>query len=298
MTSLTPVTAQGLFARILTAASSCFLLIFVAAVLVALLPIRFIDPIWQLGVIRSLVDNSSFPLISLVLLHFASHLEPANGRWLARCTTFRSLAISATLGFLLIVPLQAFATWKAIAASEATTTVQQRQVSETFGALREAIRTAPTLDNLQRRLRQLNGPVLQAADLNQPLPRLRQQLLVALQQAESTVKTQLPAIPPERKWDLIKESVRIVASALAFAFAFGAAACRPGDSHSLWAVLTRWWTNWYKARQIAAMELGNALKSSMNATRHLARQAQLRKAWKSNYELKRKMEAKRRRQSK
>lgn len=298
MTSLAPETPQGLFARVLAAASSCFLLIFLAAALAALLPIRFVDPGWQLGMIRSLVDNSSFPLISLVLLHFASHLEPANGPWQARCTTFRYLAISATLGFLLIVPLQAFATWKAIAASEASTTGQQRQVTETFGELREAIRTAPTLDDLQDRLQQLNGPPLQAADLNQPLPQLRQQLLAALQQAESTVKTQLPAIPPERKWDLIKESVRIVASALAFAFAFGTAACRPGDSYSLWPALAHGLTQWRKARQIAAMKLGQALKSTVNANRRLARQAQLRKTWKTNDKLKRKREASRRQQRK
>jgi hypothetical protein len=148
MTSLAPETPQELFARILAAASSCFLLVFLAAALAALLPIRVTDPTWQLGVISSLVNNGGFALIILVLLHFASNLEPANGRWQARCASFRHLAIAATLGFLLVVPLQGFATWKAIAASEAATTVQQRQVAQRFGALREAITTAPTLGDL------------------------------------------------------------------------------------------------------------------------------------------------------
>lgn len=293
MTSLGPETPQELFARILAAASSCFLAVFLAAALAAMMPIRITDPTWQLGVISSLVNNGGFALISLVLLHFASHLEPANGRWQARCITFRQLAIAATLGFLLVVPLQAFATWKAKAAFEAATTVQQSQVAQRFKVLGEAIRTAPTLGDLQGRLRQLNGPTLQAADLGQPLPQLRQQLLVALQQAESRVRAQVPEIDPERMWGFMKESVRVMLSALAFAFAFGAAARRPGAPHSLWGGLARGWTNGLKALQITARERREALVRSQNANRHLARQDQRLKAWKIEQERKRKAEAKR-----
>ena len=129
MASPAPETPQDLFSRMLAAASSCFCLVSLAAALMALLPIRFTDPTWQLGFSSSLVNNGGFALISLVLLHLASYLEPANGRWQARCTTFRHLAIAATLGFLLLVPLHIFATWKTMAASDAAVTVQQRQVS-------------------------------------------------------------------------------------------------------------------------------------------------------------------------
>jgi hypothetical protein len=269
---------------------------FLAAALAAMLPIRITDPNWQLGVISSLVDNGGFALIGLVLLHFASHLEPANGPWKARCITFRQLAIAATLGFLLVVPLQAFAIWKAKTASEAVTTVQQRQVAQRFKALREAIRTAPTVGDLQGRLRQLGGPTLQAADLGQPLPQLRQQLLVALQQAETTVRAQIPEIDPERMWGFMKDSVRVMVSALAFAFAFGTAARRPGAPHSLWGGLARGWTQGLKALQISARERGKTLVSSQNANRHLARQNQRLKAWKIEQERKSKAEAKRRQQ--
>ena len=294
MTSRAPETSHVLLARILSAASSCLLVVFLAAALAALLPIRFTDPTWQLGVTSSLVNNGSFALISLVLLHFAADLEPANGRWQARCTTFRQLAIAATLGFLLVVPLHSFSTWRAIAASEAATTFRQRQVTETFGALREVIRTAPTLGDLQARLRRLNGPALQAADLAKPLPQLRQQLLVALQQAESTVKAQLPASDPELTWGSIKDSARVVVSALAFAFAFGAAACRPGASHPFWEGLVREWRKGRKTRQIIAREQRDARESSENARRFLARKDQRRKAWEIDHERKRKAEAKRR----
>jgi hypothetical protein len=296
MTSRAPETSQVFLARILSAASSCLLVVFLAAALAALLPIQFTDPTWQLGVTSSLVNNGGFALISLVLLHLAADLEPANGRWQARCITFRQLAIVATLGFLLVVPLQAFSTWRAIATSEAATTIRQRQVTETFGALREVINTAPTLGDLQVRLRRLNGPALQAADLAKPLPQLRQQLLVALQQAESTVQAQLPAIDPERKWGLIKDSARVVVSALAFAFAFGAAACLPGASHSFWEGLVRKWHEGRKARQIIARERRDNRESSENASRFRARQDQRRKAWEIDHERKRKSEAKRRQQ--
>lgn len=294
MTSPAPEPSQDLFARILAAASACFLAVFLAALLAALLPIRPIDPTWQLAVIASLVNNGGFALISLVLLHFASEREPANGRWQARCTTYRQLAIAATLGFLLLVPLQAFATWKLLAASRAVSTEQQRQVAERFGALREAIRTAPSPADLQARLRQLDGPSLQPADLGQPLPQLRQQLLVAVQQAEANLRSQLPAIDPERKWGFLRESLRVVVSALAFAFAFGAAAHRPGGTHSLWSALARWWTRERRARRITARERRDARESSGNATRLLARQERRRKAWKLDYERRRKAEARQR----
>jgi hypothetical protein len=119
-------------------------------------------------------------------------------------------------------------------------------------------------------------------------------LLVALQQAESRVQAQLPAIDPERKWGFLKESVRVMVSALAFAFAFGTAARRPGATHSLWAGLARGWSKGLKARQITARERRDARESSENATRLLARQDQRRKAWKIDHERKRKAEVKRR----
>jgi hypothetical protein len=70
MTSPAAETHQELFARILAAASSALLAVFLAASLAALLPLRFTDPTWQLGVIGSLVNNGGFALISLVLSYF------------------------------------------------------------------------------------------------------------------------------------------------------------------------------------------------------------------------------------
>jgi hypothetical protein len=166
-----------------------------------------------------------------VLLHVASHLKHANDLWQGCCITFRQLAIG-------------------MAASEAATTVQQRQVAQRFGAL---------------------------------------------QHAESTVQSQLPAICPERTWGFLKENVRVMVSVLAFAF--GAAARRPGaTTHSLWTRLARGWTKGLKTRQITARERRHARESSENATRLLARQEQSRKAWKIDQERKRKAEAKQRQQ--
>jgi hypothetical protein len=97
-------------------------------------------------------------------------------------------------------------------------------------------------------------------------------------------------------WGSIKESVRVVVSALAFAFAFGAAAQRPGATESLWAGLARGWAKGLKARRITARERRDARESSENATRLLARQEQRRKAWKIDHERRRKAEAKQRQQ--
>jgi hypothetical protein len=276
----------------LAAASSCLLLVFVATVLMALLPIRLTDPAWQLGFISSIVNNGGFALIGLVLIQFASRLDPANGRLRARCATFRQLAIPAAIGFLLIVPLQGFATLKGLANAEGVRTIQLRQVGQRFEVLREAIRTAPTLGDLQGRLQQLRGPTLQTADLGQPLPQLRQQLVVALKQAETTVKAQIPGLDPARRLGVIKESVRVVVSSLAFAFAFAFGARRPDSPLSLWTELGRGWRQGLKARRISAKERRVARESSGNVAKLLARQEQRHKAWKIDFDRKKKAEAK------
>ncbi len=292
--SPTPEKSPLYLARILAAASTTFLLIFLLAVLAALLPLRIGDPAWQLGLTGSLVNNGGFALISLVLVHLAAYLDPSNGRWQARSAGFRHLAIAATLGFLLIIPLQGFATWKALAAAQSQRSIQLGQVGQRFDALRQAIRKAPTIEALKGNLQELRGPALQPADLAQPLPQLRSQLLGAIDQAQSSMEAQIPAIAPERGWGLIKESVRIALSALAFAFSFGVASRRPGATHSLLEELGRGWKQSLKARRITAKDRRVAQESADNSARLLARQEQRRKAWKLDYDRKRKEEAKRR----
>lgn len=114
MISLAPEIPQVLFAQMLAAASSCFLLVFLAASLMALLPIMLTDPNWQLGVTSSLVNNGGFALISLVLLHLASHLDPPTAAG-DPLHVLSAPGHRGTIGFLLIVPLEVFCTLKGIA---------------------------------------------------------------------------------------------------------------------------------------------------------------------------------------
>ncbi len=73
---LGPTQANRL-ANLASGGATTFLIGGVAAVVLALFPLRLADRQWQLGVLANLVANGSWILIGLVLLHLASMLEPA-----------------------------------------------------------------------------------------------------------------------------------------------------------------------------------------------------------------------------
>jgi len=52
--------------------------------------------------------------LALVLIHAASALQLADGRLASASRRWRGLAVAATLGFALLLPLQGFATWRGL----------------------------------------------------------------------------------------------------------------------------------------------------------------------------------------
>ena len=67
-----PITAQ------LVAVATALLLVFLAALLPQLLPLRLLEPAWQLRLCGVLAENGVLPLMALGLLFLASYLDPDN----------------------------------------------------------------------------------------------------------------------------------------------------------------------------------------------------------------------------
>ena len=73
---------------------------------------KLLDPRWQLDLISNLINNGSLALVGALLIHLAIAFHPGSDRLRARYNTFRRWALAASIGFLLLIPLQMSASWK------------------------------------------------------------------------------------------------------------------------------------------------------------------------------------------
>ncbi len=187
---------------------------------------------WQISVVNAIINNSTLPLQGVILAHLAAYLDPSQPRFEAFCKKLRGWSILATLGFLLIIPLQIYNFTKGLSNYNQSKVNFERNIVQSFQNARNAVINAPTVAELQQRLIELKAPPLSAADRSQPLPILRQNLLAAIQQAETNAKAN-SNLNPDQLWVFGKEIIRSVFTSLAFAFAFSAAAKRSAWPESL-----------------------------------------------------------------
>jgi hypothetical protein len=215
-------------ARLLECSAWCLFLVFATAMLAGVLPPRVLDPAWQLRFAALAVNNGSIPLVGFLLFALAGAIAPADGALRARRDRVRQWGLAAAIGFLLLIPLQGFAAWRAYGTAASQQGQQLKVAERRFTELRQAILTSGSPAEVQARFQRLQGPALSPADLGQPLPRLRQQLLSSLDAAQARVKDQLRGPGPDRVWLLIQDSLRVILSALGYGVAFAAGSYLPG----------------------------------------------------------------------
>ena len=222
-----PITAQ------LVAVAITLLLVFLAALLAQLLPLRLLDSAWQLRFCGLLAENGVLPLMGLGLLFLASYLDPDNAiirSWRERASW---LAIWASLGFFLLAPLQLFALAQASSRLDLRQQQQRHSAEERLAAIETSISTASSSTELQQRLQALQAPPLPEAEQSLPLAQLRPLLRQRLAQAKPLVQRSLARgdqIPlPAR----LLQALRGVVSNLAYGFAFAACAFGSNQERSL-----------------------------------------------------------------
>jgi hypothetical protein len=227
------VPSAAFLARLSATAATALFFVYGFTVASVALPIKLLDMAWQISVINALINNSTIPLEGVVLAHLAAYLDPSEPRFEAFCKNLRSWAIPATLGFLLIIPLQAYNLAKGVSNFNRSVANYQVAITQNFANLRNAVKTAPNFAQLQKSLIDSKGPTLSPADQRLPLPELRQSLLVAIQQAENTAKTNNNLPGPDQIWAFGKDVLRSILTASAFALAYAAAAKRSAWPESL-----------------------------------------------------------------
>jgi hypothetical protein len=227
------LSSQIFFARLAATAAKALFFIYVITVAAQALPLKLLDQAWQMSMINVIVVSSILPLQGLVLAHLAAYLNPSEPRFEVFCKNLCRWALPATLGFLLIIPLQSYNLFKGVRTYSKNAVIYRRTVNQNFGNLRNAVNNSSTVADLNNRLAQLNAPGISPADSLVPLPILRATLLAEIQKAETKALASSPQLDPQQLWLFGKEMMRSIFTSLAFAFAFSAAAKRSAWPESL-----------------------------------------------------------------
>jgi len=218
----TAIAPNPSLARLLAVFSIVLLVVFLASVLTTALPPKLLDPQWQLQLIAVLVNSASLALIGALLLPVALGFDPDNQRLRARRNALRRWCLAAAIGFLLLVPLQGVAGWRLYRSVTGSQQQQFSQATQKLADLRQAISSATTHEELQARVQRLFGPNagLSPSERRTPIGELRPMLLARAEQASNQLMQRVEAQAAIKPDQLVKETIRIAISALAYAIGF------------------------------------------------------------------------------
>lgn len=206
-----------------------FVALFATLVAGSLFPLQPLDPAWQSRVIGALVNAATLPLLAVALLHLSVLLDPQDPRLQQRYQLFCRLAAAASLGFLLLVPLQISAGLRLQQSTGSQQIQRLDQAQRKLTQFRTALSQATSSADLNQRLQQLNGPSLSPADLTLPLPVLKAQVTNVFNQAQSQINRDRSALATADPLQLLPLQLRGSVACLALAFGFAIFALRPGS---------------------------------------------------------------------
>jgi len=236
LASLPSNTARGI-----ALAGWVLIVLFLTILSASLLPVRLLDAAWQLRVGGVLINAAPFPLIGLVLLHFAASLDPGDALLVNRRRLAAQLATLVALGYLLLAPLLATANLQRQHSQALASSGSLRRATNQLQQMREVLKSASSVSELEQRMNALQGPRLDAADRSLPLPVLRSRISDLLDQAAARLERARNATPPASPWTLLGDIVRTSIACLALAIGFAGLARRPGSELSLLNELQRGW---------------------------------------------------------
>ena len=168
----------------------CLLLAYGLLVIRGAVPVQLLNPAWQVAATSVLVDQAPIALVGLALFYLAGFLDPDNFRLQARVAWVGRLAILASLGFLLLIPLRAYNIWSLPRAVDSAQESRIDNASVRLNRMRNAVRSASSKEDLAAQWRELSIPPLPAALQAQPLPVIRAQMNRTFTQMEAALEQQ------------------------------------------------------------------------------------------------------------
>lgn len=224
------------FRLLLDGGGLALFLIFCVRLLSVLLGANVMDPTWQGEFVEVLVDQGLLAFLGFLLLHLAVYLQPRHDRLRRRLRLVRRLAVPVVIGYLLLVPLQLSSSFGELTAAQARRDTYLQKSSD-LSEIREAVKRATSVQDMNVRLQSLLQPSLTAEQLNLALPELRQTLLKTNEAKQEEVSQQI--IRNADDLDSFGAVISRVGSALGWALAFAAGAVPWGSRSTLFERLRR-----------------------------------------------------------
>lgn len=202
-------------------------------VLNTILPLAILQPAWLVTLISALLDSAPLALLGLGLVHLVAYLEPDDGRIQDRRDAVARWAVAAAVGFLLLAPLQTVSAvqgFELVARSQNSALKVALERSENF---RRAIEAATSVEDLQQRIANLQGPGLRLTEGTQSLPMLKKVLSERLEESvtSSTAIINSPWNP--NLWAIVQRTIRVILLAVVYGLAFAAGSQRRQSDLSL-----------------------------------------------------------------
>lgn len=222
-----PATLQGL-----GLVGVAFFVLFLTLVSGSVFPIRLLEPSWQAEVAARLINSAPFALVGLALHQIAVALNPLDKTLRNRHKRFAQRALAASVGFLLLLPLQTSAILRQASNLQDVRSARIAKAERRLADLRRSVVDAASNADLVSRLQELSGPVLGPADVAQPLPLLKAQVNAVLDQAALQILRERQSNPPIRRLSLLPNLLANAISCLTLTIAFAALSRRPGAYRS------------------------------------------------------------------
>ena len=144
-------------------------------------------------------------------------------------------------GYLLLAPLLAAANLQRQQGQAQATSSELRRTAERLQQMRQVASSATNIPELEQRMTALQGPSLDVADRNLPLPLLRSRIEARLDQVDARLERARSSAPPANPLSLLGDITRTSVACLALATGFAGLARRPGSPLSLLAELQQGW---------------------------------------------------------
>ena len=220
-------------ARLILASSYALFAIFAVVNCFDSLPVRLLDPVWIITASYSLANSVSIPIAGVGLAHVAAALAPLDTTIEQRRRLISRLSALAALGFLLMLPLLGFATWRGIANVNLAAKLSTDAFNRAAGKLLGAIDQSSSPQDLQKKMVSLQGPQISDRDLERPLAELKQTQKQIIELSVQNSINQIPRPTSENFIPLYRQALRSALLSLVGSIAFAALAWDPLKQQSL-----------------------------------------------------------------
>jgi hypothetical protein len=227
-------------------------LVFLGYLIVDSLPLQLLVPGWQLAFVGRVLSIGSIALVGFACIHLAVILNPANRLYSKRLGMLRRWAMVAAIGFLLLIPLQGYATWRSYSSAKSNQQNLIRQADKRLAPIKKAVESATSVDDLQQQLSRLGGVNAQLTPdvRSRPLEEVKKNIIANLERSENLYANRLAsATGPSRVWAALQSAARTLVASLGYFIAFAAGAQPPRSSQTLSDILALWMKSPFNVRR-------------------------------------------------